>query len=275
MNTELSTIIAKFEEDIHRLLEATVSKLSPSVDNTSILLDAAQANTSVMETLERAKYQFDVAVDNVSKIIAAKQRQVETIIKQDEQATRAMISKLYRVKLPSTPKPTVQPKQVKSLPTVEATDRQMSNIKLTPALGLQAIVCKSFGDVMQDGNLYYNTTHNHFAFKINGKLFHGGIGNVVSDSIPCKVKDCKFRGGCSKGASCDYYHNPMLFANSKDVRNYTASSWVYTKNNRDGRRFGSFDNLDVDITNIEPADRERFHDQTVHDVLCSLLLKYN
>lgn len=152
-----------------------------------------------------------------------------------------------------------------------------TRIKFTEALSLPAIMVTSFDKVKQDGELYFVECANHFAFRICGHLFHGNIGNIYTDERnPDKIKNCKFAAKCTKQDKCDYYHNPIDYPGSKDYRNFIASSWMYTPQGygrfHRGRKFGSRNSLDVDIVELNGEDISRFQDQTMHDILCSLLL---
>jgi hypothetical protein len=154
-----------------------------------------------------------------------------------------------------------------------------SKIKFTEALYLNAIKILTFHDVKQDGELYYVESADHFAIKMNGTLFHGNIGTIYTDEKnPEKIKDCKFASSCIKQNKCDYYHNPLKFAGSRDKRNFIASSWLYAppdslyKNRPRSRRFGSRNHLDIDIVGLQEEEINRFHDQMMHDLLCSLLI---
>lgn len=152
-------------------------------------------------------------------------------------------------------------------------------VKITDKIAIGCISVSTFDSVKADGRLYYVDTADHFAIKIGNKLFHGNIGTVYTDEkSPEKIKDCKFASTCTKIGCCDYYHNPMIFAGSRDRRNFIASSFLYTspgnnyKYKHRTRRFGSRDNLDIDIATITEEERNRFYDQTMHDLLCSLIL---
>ena len=165
------------------------------------------------------------------------------------------------------------PKQLKAEPAT------YTKIKFTEALYLHAIKVPTFDYVKQNGELYYIEHANHFAIIIAGVLFHGNIGVIFTDEkTPDKIKDCRYENGCNKKNNCCYYHDPLLFANSKDHRNFIANSWVYSspgnmyKNRDKSRRFGSRNNLDMDIIGLQREEISRFSDQTMHDILCSLLL---
>jgi hypothetical protein len=153
------------------------------------------------------------------------------------------------------------------------------DIPFTDALSLPALRVGTFDEVKQDGEVYYVDGANHFAFRLGGRLFHGNIGTIYTDEkSPEKIKDCKFGDACVKQECCKYFHNPRRSAGSRDIRNYVASSYVYTppdsvyKNRLRSRRFGSRPYLDVDIAGLSEEEITRFHDQAMHDLLCSMLL---
>jgi hypothetical protein len=155
---------------------------------------------------------------------------------------------------------------------------EKGTIKITDAVSLDVIMVPTFDYVKQDGDLYYVKCADHFAVKIGGKLLHGHVGHIyVDEKNPVKVKDCKYIGKCNKGADCDYYHDPIHFHHSRDHRNYIASSWLYSplgleKKYGRARKFGSINNIDIDLSRLCDEDVSRYHDQTMHDILCSLIL---
>ncbi len=142
--------------------------------------------------------------------------------------------------------------------------------------GLYAKKVHTFAGVKSDGNLYYVDSANHFAFKLNGQLFHGNIGDIITiGDQNKKIKTCKNPGSCNKFKPCEYYHDPLHVQGSKDVRNYYAQSWIYDKKIKAGRKFGSLKHIDKDIDTIDHDSKNCFYDQTMHDILCALLLKNN
>lgn len=154
-----------------------------------------------------------------------------------------------------------------------------TTIKFTENLSLNAISVNSWDDV-PDVQLYYVKKADHFAVRINGHLLHGNIGLIYTEEkSPEKIKDCKFASNCMKQDNCDYYHDPLIFPNSNDVRNYIAGSYLYAppdshyKNRPRSRRFGSKKYLDVDYAALQEEEASRFCDQAMQDLLCSLLLK--
>lgn len=153
-----------------------------------------------------------------------------------------------------------------------------TSINIIGHLCLDAYVVESFNDVLPDGQLYY--LRGHFAFNIAGNVFHGNIGKIYTDNRePVKIKVCKFKNQCRKNKSCDFYHDPEVFAGSTDVRNYIASSFIYTPQNSThynkmrSRRIGDRDSLVEDLENLTVDSKGRFIDQTVHDFICSLLIR--
>jgi hypothetical protein len=166
-----------------------------------------------------------------------------------------------------------------SLPPPMPSPAGIIKVKFTEALHLSAIRVPTFDHVKQNGELYYIDTANHFAIKLAGHMFHGNIGVIYTDEKnPEKIKDCKFADLCVKRNNCDYYHDPIHHIGSKDYRNFIASSWLYSqpgglyKNKPKSRRFGSRQYLDIDIVGLQGEEISRFHDQTMHDILCSLLI---
>jgi hypothetical protein len=161
-----------------------------------------------------------------------------------------------------------------------ASPSKYSKIKFTEALSLRAIRVSTFDYVCQDGELYYVETADHFAMKICGQMFHGNIGTIYTDDKdPKKIKDCKFASGCAKHNNCNYYHDPVRFPGSRDHRNYIANSFLYSPPNGQygssrfrSRRFGSREYLDVDIVRLGSEEIDRFYSQTMHDLLCAMLL---
>ncbi len=158
------------------------------------------------------------------------------------------------------------------------------NIQITNDLSLPAIRVDSFGDVCRDGKMYYVEPANHFAMYISGELFNGNIGIIYNnEKMPVKIKNCKFnnKGQCSAGCRCTYYHDPLIFEKSKDVRNFAANSWVFandkwsTKTQDDSlkyRRFGSITTLDNDTKNLSADEISRFKAMVFHDILCALVV---
>lgn len=159
------------------------------------------------------------------------------------------------------------------------TPPDMTRVKFTNACSLLAKPVDTFDGVSADGNLYWVKSACHFAFKIAGVLFHGGIGIIYTDDrTPCKLRECAYPKTCDRGDKCHYYHDPTVFHGSTDVRNYVSGSFLYTAGGTfrakgRARQFGSIDRLDTDIAHVKPDEAARLRDQVMHDLLCALLLK--
>lgn len=157
----------------------------------------------------------------------------------------------------------------------------LEKVPITDNLSLLAIVVSHWRELknMRDGILYYVSLADNFAIKINGNLYYGNIGNILTnESNPTKIKGCKFGKECSKH-KCSYYHDPLVSSDSSDRRNYVANSWLYSppddkaRNKKKMRKFGSLKNLEIDLHLLKKDDVDKFASQTMHDLLCSLLLK--
>lgn len=146
-------------------------------------------------------------------------------------------------------------------------------INITPTLSMSAVVVDSFDKVQQDGFLYYVTSADHFAVRIHNNLLHGNIGTIYDGSAEkCKTINCKHRGPHLL-SECQYYHDPELYEDSNERRNYTNSSLIYTPSSapRAGIHYGSLSNIDSDIKLINSASVALLRDRTFHDLLCVLL----
>lgn len=169
-------------------------------------------------------------------------------------------------------------------PVSQTTPRttQYTKVYITQHYFLHAIKVNNFDELknMKDGILYYVVDNEHFAIKIAGMLLHGNIGKIYTQvSDPVKIKNCRHGGSCPKHDSdCNYYHNPLVTPGGKDTRNFIATSWLYAnpthphKHKTKARRFGDRSNIDTDMTQLSAEEGERFFDQAMHDLLCTMLL---
>ena len=138
-------------------------------------------------------------------------------------------------------------------------------------IGDQPIACvvvQSVGQCVLPGVLYYVAPLDKFAVLIAGKLFTGNVGKIFPpNSTIDNVKNCS--GLPCTRVNCTWYH-----PNRRGFRNYTASSWVYSPQatHHATRRFGDRTTLTVDKDILTAEEKEIFHDQTMHDILCSLVL---
>lgn len=152
----------------------------------------------------------------------------------------------------------------------------LDRIYITQHLYLDAKKVKTFTQVQTMGELYYVESCKHFAIKIFDILLHGNIGKIYNkfdNSI--KIKPCRYGKSCPKIATCGFYHDPTVVSGSTDVRNFIAENFTYTPPfcKQRLRKFGSVENLDTDIILLNEENIDEFSDQTMHELLCVLLLK--
>jgi len=148
-------------------------------------------------------------------------------------------------------------------------------VVICPGVTLEATTVDSFDQVKADGELYYVIPNEHFAIRIGGILFHGNIGTIYNDG-PTLVRtaECKYLKGCTR-PSCEFYHDPIDFPNSSDVRNYHNSAFSYSpshdKRFNQLRHFGSLPHLKADAVELTPKDSKLLRDQAFHELLCALV----
>lgn len=153
-----------------------------------------------------------------------------------------------------------------------------TQIEIIDGIKIPAIKITSPSQVKTSGDLYYIEANNIFLVRICGVVYYGNIGNIHSKN-PIKIKECVSHEP-HKYDTCRFYHPPTKFTGSKDVRNFTSYSWVYTPSTELStrlytRRIGSRDNLSADLANIDDVQITMFNSQVIHDLLCSLVIQYN
>ena len=131
--------------------------------------------------------------------------------------------------------------------------------------------------------LYYIPQWKHFAVRVGDMVFHANMGKIITNRnkrAPMRVKECSYLP-CTQLASCFYYHDPERHPGSKDIRNYMADSWIYSKFSKryatryGTRQIGTSDSIVTDLRTISDEGARRFLDQTSHDILCSILIWKN
>lgn len=145
-------------------------------------------------------------------------------------------------------------------------------IPMTPSpLEFSAIPVSKIEDVRPDGNIYYHSRSNHFAFYLGGFLFHGNIGNIhISEKEPHKIHPCRFGNKCTKSGKCTYYHDPFVTQNSRDIRNYTRNSFTYQQ----GHAFGNRNTLAADLNEMDDITNvNKYYDMATHFMISAILLK--
>lgn len=152
------------------------------------------------------------------------------------------------------------------------------NVHISGGISLPAINVDDRNLVRGDGNLYYVKPINKFAFRLNGQLFSGNIGEIYTyDKNPKRIKVCTRGSKCDSQNKCAYYH-----PGTSDIRNFISGGFAYqrktTKNNGDdtpGRKIGNRSTLREDIQKASVDDKQLFGDQCMHDILCNLAIHNN
>ncbi|MCK9607536.1 MAG: hypothetical protein M0R33_13935 [Methylomonas sp.] len=166
-------------------------------------------------------------------------------------------------------------------PAIPLYDSQQTiRVQITKAISLQCIPTRDLRCVTQEGALYWHTELCRFAIKICGIVYHGGLGVIYgSESHPTKIKTCGY-DSCGN-ANCSYYHDPMRHAGSKDIRNFVATSWLFTPSAKTRQNIGSeyrqrkissISSLDEDILTIRRSEISYYNEQFMHDVLCAIIM---
>jgi hypothetical protein len=153
--------------------------------------------------------------------------------------------------------------------------KDMTFIPITASAGIYARVVDTPLSVLADGVVYYLRTAGHFAVRVGPLFLHGSIG-IIYDSTRelTKIKYCQYGSRCININTCTYYHDPLEFPGSRDVKNFAATSFLYngTNDRRGGRRIGSRDRFDADILQVQPEDIKTYLDQVAHDFFCAVLI---
>jgi hypothetical protein len=158
--------------------------------------------------------------------------------------------------------------------------RALRAVKVTETLSIDAVVVppalKGSAEIyaaISGGELHYVPQWRHFAVRIGGCVLHANIGHIyrgprVGPAV--RVKECR-RDWCVGRERCSYYHDPAEFVGSTDVRNHLADSWCYAAPPK-GRRIGSADSFDSDLSRIKPEEARQFMQQVAHDLICALVI---
>jgi len=147
------------------------------------------------------------------------------------------------------------------------------NVPIADGLSIPCITVEDKNLVRSDGNIYYIRQLNKFAFRLNGHLFSGNIGEVYTyEKNPKKIKACARGAQCKNITTCTYYH-----PGTTDIRNFISGGFAYqrrtfkdTSDDVPGRKIGNRSTLKTDIQRATKNDLQLFNDQCVHDILCSV-----
>jgi hypothetical protein len=134
--------------------------------------------------------------------------------------------------------------------------------------------------------IYWISSSQQFAIRINGMLLSGNLGNICTNGIDSNlISKCKNGSKCKKlstGKKCKYYHNneEVLAHNLEpDIlswylsqrRQFTNGSWMYNFNKKSasGRKISSANNLIIDLHMAKNTNynSEVVRAQTLHDIL--------
>ncbi len=273
--------------DINKLVQIA-HNIERLVVTNNYLINSRDSNIINVKTFENRKILIN-DLTNIIQIIPIISGRLEALLEKTISNHAREISAVEQIKTGGEPphelysvvtkkerRPSVSNKDASIIkdiisPTIAST----SNIPITPNISISARIVQNFNQVGCD--LCYVQPNDHFAIMIAGKLFHGNIAIIyVDEKIPSNIRPCRFAGNCSKISTCDYYHDPLKYAVSKDCQNFIANSFVYCtgKTKIRGRKFGSRDRLETDLLSMTTEDIERYMAQTMHDILCSIIL-YN
>lgn len=152
-----------------------------------------------------------------------------------------------------------------------------SRIVVAPGVTVNALVVKGSPDAIPPGVLCWIPSWGHFAVKVGGCLLHAGLGRIywgakTPGEPPVMLRDCTMPG-CTGLNGCTYYHDPVLFPGTKNVRNYLADSFRYSGEPRPvARRVGSSPELLEDLKAVTDSSAKLLFDQVAHDLLLALIV---
>ncbi len=179
-------------------------------------------------------------------------------------------------------------------------------IQLAPNISVATKVVNSV-DEIPNIPLYWVSNIEQYAFKVNGVVFRGTMGNIYNKNDikkttnkSTKIKQmavCHHKNNCItvlNNGICEFYHDPLDLLTLLEAslithatyrkyiklrRNFSNTSWIYTdspqnKNNSAMRHFGSRDTLkhNFDLIKFEPSSSDitgidNFRQQCMHDIL--------
>jgi hypothetical protein len=190
--------------------------------------------------------------------------------------------------------------QISTISNLSLYDYQTDIKEIAQNVSTPVVVVKNIHEIPST-SVYWISSLNQFAVKINNVLFRGNVGDIYRKediqklNKPEQITICKRGNACSvllAGESCKFYHDPndvnKLYHDKKithrdnKIRNFVNTSWVYTdktqhKKNMSMRHFGSRSTLkhDIDLIkiNMSPVMRtsiNNFEHQCMHDILVNI-----
>jgi len=173
---------------------------------------------------------------------------------------------------------------------------------ITPDIHIYAHELESL-DEIPNTNIYWISSINQFAVRINGVLFRGDIGNIFNKNDQnqigiekcCHGKNCK---NLKTKHGCKFYHDPFdLLMNGlldtsdektkicSKYRNWSNSSWIYTSDfikpsNLNMRHIGNRATLNEDLILLKKSIKykdsiDKYQSQIMHDILVVLATHSN
>ncbi len=176
---------------------------------------------------------------------------------------------------------------------------------VAPDVNIPVLYIDSIQD-LPDHNIYYITSLGQFAIKINGCVFRGNIGNIITPqhkiderinkNLKKVISECDYGKKCTFISSksnniCNFYHDPIDYDNFDEtllkdrkqknihIRNFLVQSWIYTiepstQKTKHMRHIGSRNDLSSDISLIDSAEKRKLKAQTIHDILVSIAINH-
>lgn len=147
-------------------------------------------------------------------------------------------------------------------------------IKINKKYSIPAIKITD-GDIvkMPYNKLLYKSSTNEFILKLPTITLYGNIGRIYNDDQELhNTKICTYQANCINRVQCKFWHNPSLVNGSTDIMNFTTKSWIYDPVRPNRRHYGSLENLESDIARLTNDDYIYFVRQTMHDLLCCIIL---
>jgi len=119
--------------------------------------------------------------------------------------------------------------------------------------------------------LYWVKSKSQYALRVNNILLYGNIGTISKDTE--KIKPCRKGIECNY-PDCKFYHDPIAIPWSTDCMNFHPLSYVYCaeKNDKNALMRHISNNVESEKEIIDDDERIRWKQQTMHDLLISLLI---
>lgn len=251
----LDSVIAKIHNDCEPLLDVGIDRISTK---------AFSARIEMIKNIKKSIIALEDASNRLEALLVA-----ATSVHAQESAAVTSLAEIAKNPTDSESvldvwKPATKSRQ-KQAPLQDIGMGAWKYVPITSSRGISAKCVSNFSLVQQDGTIYFVEPVQHFAIKIAGIMLHGNVGLIYADSRNVrKIKDCRFATSCFKKNECDYYHDPMFSDGSRDCRNYIAGGQ---------RKFGSRDTIDDDLIAANSDDLSRYRDQTMHNILCCILMQ--